>query len=141
MVLSEFFSYFVPKALLLAFLYFLVLLLVALDLRSGISKAKRNKEHVSSRGLRQTMRKLATYLIVLISFTIIDAMQMLGIYGMQYYGSLLSLPVFPVSTFIVAIFTGIIELKSIYENADQKYKQKIENAAKSIKDFVKWIRA
>jgi len=140
MILSEFFSYFVPKALLLAFLYFLVFVLIALDLRSGISKAKRNKEYVSSRGLRRTMRKTATYFGVMLYVTTVDVMQMLGIYGMQHYGSLLSLPVFPVLTFTVAVFTGIIEIKSIYENSDQKHTQKIENAAKSIRDIVKWIR-
>jgi len=140
MILHEIFSYFAPKALVLALLYFLVLVLVFIDLRGGIKKAKRNKQYVSSRGLRRTMSKIATYLVVLLAVTIVDTMLMLGIYGVRQYGSLLTTPVFPILTFIVAIFTGIIEVKSIYENTDKEYAEKIKNIAKEIGKFVKWAK-
>ena len=48
-----------------------------------------------------------------------------------------NLPILPILTFIGAIFVGFIELKSIYENSEEKEKAKINEVAKLAGQIVK----
>ncbi|MBR5002378.1 MAG: hypothetical protein IKY13_02565, partial [Bacteroidaceae bacterium] len=46
------------------------------------------------------------------------------------------IPVLPFLTFLAAMFVGFIELKSIYENSDEKEQARIEDAADDISKLV-----
>lgn len=131
--LTEAFS---GQLLTLVCIYILVLLVVFLDLWSGIRKAKKRKEFRSSYGLRKTVEKLAGYFNLLLVLTVIDAMQMLAVYHLNPQIAF-NIPIIPVITFIGAIFIGIIECKSIYEKADDKDKGKYQDAAKLAGEIMK----
>lgn len=77
------------------------LVLVGADLVSGIIKAKKNGETITSAGLRRTLVKACVYEIALA----------LGFLGQQY----LTGPNVPIEN-IIGTFIAITELTSIFEN-------------------------
>ncbi|MDE6305739.1 MAG: phage holin family protein [Muribaculaceae bacterium] len=99
--------------------YLCVLLAVLADLWSGWRKAGRRKERRTSRGLRNTVDKVARYFNALIALTVIDIMI---IAGAAYLRSTQgwNIPIFPVCTLVGAVALALIEVKSIYENASEK---------------------
>lgn len=109
-------------ALLLLFgMYVLVLLAVACDLISGVRKAKRAGVVRSSYGFRRTVDKLARYYNLLIAISFVDCLQMAAIWYMEvYYGY--KIVMFPFITLLGAIGVCLIEVKSIYEKAEDKVK-------------------
>ena len=125
-ILIESFS---GQLLMLTCIYLLVLVVIFLDLWSGIRKARQRGEFRSSYGLRKTVEKIAKYFNMLFVITIIDVIQMLAIYHLNPQVSF-RLPTMPILTFLGAIFVGFIELKSIYEKAEDKDKGKYQDAAK-----------
>lgn len=106
-------------AALVAIDYVCVLLAVLADLRSGILKARCQGVKRTSRGLRRSVEKAGRYYVMLFAMTLIDAM---------VCGALLfvaaadgpSLPPLPVFSTLGAVGLAMIELKSIYENAQDK---------------------
>lgn len=99
--------------------YILVLIAVMLDLWSGVRKARKTGKIRTSYGYRRTVDKLARYYNLLFLMTIIDVMQISGIwYANVCYGH--RWPLIPALTMFGAIGFGIIELKSIYEKAEDK---------------------
>lgn len=109
------------------FIYVLVLLAILADLWSGVRKAKRNGVARSSYGFKRTIDKIARYYNVMLALSVIDAMQMASIWYLEkYYGY--HWPMFPVITLMGAIGICLIEIKSIYEKAEDKVR--IENVAK-----------
>ena len=98
------------------------------DLWSGTRKAKKRGEMRSSYGYKRTIDKIARYYNALIALTVIDCMQMLGIWYLTcYYGW--TVPIFPVVTLIGAIGMCAVEMKSIYEKADDKVKSDYKEVA------------
>ena len=122
------------QLMMLAGLYTMIFIVVLLDLWSGIRKARQRGEYRSSYGLRKTVEKLAKYFNMMLVLSVIDAMQMLAVYDLNPQISF-RIPIFPILTVAGAIFVGIIELKSIYEKADQKDKGKYQDAARLVKEF------
>lgn len=120
----------------LALIYVLILVMVLLDLWSGIRKAKRRGEFTSSTGLRRTFEKLAKYYNFIIALTVTDLLQMgfLAYYNIENEASL---PLLPVITAIGAMLIFIVETKSIYESADQKLKGQYQEAAKQLSDLLR----
>lgn len=114
-----------PQLLILAFIYIVVIFMVALDLWAGIRKARQCGVYRSSFGLRKTVEKVARYFNMMFAVTGVDALQMLGIYHYKF-----NVPLFPILTLVAAAFVGFIEIKSIYEKAEDKEKAKINEAAK-----------
>ena len=106
-------------------LYFLVIIAIIADLWSGVRKAKINGVSRSSYGYRRTVDKIARYYNVLMALTVVDAMQMSSIWYLDTYYSYSKLPMFPFITLIGAIGICLIEIKSIYEKAEDKVR--IEN--------------
>jgi len=101
--------------------YFLVIVMILADLWSGVRKAKKNEAFISSYGFRRTVEKMARYYNILIALTVIDAMQMGCIWYLeQYYGW--KFPLLPIITILGAIGLCLIEVKSIYEKAEDKKK-------------------
>lgn len=102
-------------------IYMLVFLLIIADLWSGLRKAKQRGEIRSSYGLKKTVYKLAGYYNALLALTLIDCMQMGSIWYLDTYYDY-HIPVFPIVTLVGAIGMGCIEIKSIYEKAEDKVK-------------------
>ncbi len=100
-------------------IYILVLVAVLADLWSGVRKARRKNNVRTSEGYKRTVAKLARYYNTLLALTAIDAMQVVGIWYLDtYYGY--KIPIIPIITLIGAIGIGLIEIKSIYENREDK---------------------
>lgn len=106
-------------------LYFLVIIAIVADLWSGVRKAKINGVVRSSTGYRRTIDKISRYYNVLLALTVVDAMQMSSIWYLDTYYHYDRLPMFPFITLVGAIGLCLIEIKSIYEKAEDKVR--IEN--------------
>lgn len=125
-----------PQLIMLAFIYTLVLVVIFLDLWAGVRKAKARGEYRSSYGYRKTVDKIGRYFNMIFVITAIDAVQMLAVWQLNQQTTY-NLPILPILTFIGAIFVGFIELKSIYENSEEKEKAKINEVAKLAGQIVK----
>jgi hypothetical protein len=136
-ILSDFFAVFGRKAAILTVVYILVFMLILLDLWSGVRKAKRKGDYISSYGLRKTLNKIARYYNMLFAVSVIDTLQMLAIFYAKYNDVVLFLPIFPVFTFLAAIFIGVIEVKSIYEKSDKKDKAKAADIINFLREVSK----
>ena len=107
-------------------IYLMVLLAIMADLWSGVRKAKKNGIARSSCGFKRTIDKIASYYNAMLALTVIDAMQMSSLWYLEkYYGY--HWPIFPIVTLVGAIGICLIEIKSIYEKAEDKVR--IENVA------------
>lgn len=103
----------------------------------GRACARRGKggEFRSSYGLRQTTDKMGRYFNMMLVLTVIDAMQMMAIHHVNPQISF-DIPLLPLLTILGAIFVGIIELKSVYEKADDKDKGRYRDAARLVKKLM-----
>lgn len=100
-------------------IYILVFAMILADLWSGVAKARRRGIIRSSYGFRRTVTKTARYYNVLLALTFIDGMQIMAIWYLDtYYDKVI--PAFPFITLIGAIGISMIEVKSIYEKAEDK---------------------
>lgn len=102
-------------------IYIEVFFMILADLWSGVRKARKRGEMRSSYGYKKTIDKIARYYNALIALTVIDAMQMGGVWYLDGYYAW-SIPIFPVVTLLGALGISLVELKSIYEKADEKVK-------------------
>ena len=93
--------------------------MIGLDFWSGIRKAKKNNIVRSSYGFRRTVEKIKEYYNAMTALTIIDAMQVSVIWYLETYYKI-SIPMFPFITLLGAIGLSAIEVKSIYEKAEDK---------------------
>ena len=100
-------------------LYILVFFMIGADFWSGIRKAKKNGIVRSSYGFRRTVEKIKEYYNAMIALTIIDAMQVTALWYLETYYKY-EIPMFPFVTLVGAIGLCIIEIKSIYEKAEDK---------------------
>lgn len=121
-------------------LYMLVFMAISADLWSGLRKAKKRGEARTSYGLRITIDKLSRYYNLLIILTIIDAMQISGIWYLNTYYNY-AIPIFPIITFIGSLGLGFIELKSIYEKAEDKEMGKAAKLASTLLSDDKNVKA
>lgn len=121
-------------------LYVAVLLVVMLDLCSGLRKAHKLGQYRSSSGLRKTVDKLASYFNMLLVLTVIDFMQILSFYHLNPQLTV-HVPLFPALTLIGAIFAGIIEFKSIYEKSNDKDKGRYQETARLVNEIMKMADA
>lgn len=107
-------------------IYLMVLLAILADLWSGVRKAKKNGIARSSYGFKRTIDKIARYYNVLLALTVVDAMQMGSLWYLEKYYEY-NWPIFPIVTLVGSIGVCLIEIKSIYEKAEDKVR--IENVA------------
>lgn len=120
-----------PQLTILSIVYVLVFFVVMLDLISGLMKAKRRGKLRSSYAMRKTVDKLVRYFSMLLVITAIDVVQMLAV-SQWDLATGHKIPCLPFLTFLAAMFVGFIELKSIYENSDEKEQARFEDAAEVI---------
>lgn len=110
-------------------IYVAVLLLIGADLWSGVRKARRRHELRTSKGYRQTVQKIARYYNMLMALSVMDAMQMGGVWYLNtFYAH--AIPLLPVVTLLGAVGIGCIEIKSIYEKAEQKDRASYQEAVR-----------
>lgn len=100
-------------------IYIMVLIAILADLWSGVRKAKQNNIVRSSYGFKRTVDKIARYYNVLLALTVVDTMQMGALWYLETYYDI-SFPMFPFVTLIGAIGIALIEIKSIFEKAEDK---------------------
>lgn len=122
---------FTTQLTVLSIVYVLVFIVIMLDLVSGIMKAKRRGKLRSSYALRKTVDKIIRYFSMLLVITAIDVVQMLAV-SQWDVSTGHNIPILPFLTFLAAMFVGFIELKSIYENSEEKEQARIEDAADDI---------
>jgi hypothetical protein len=112
------------KIYVLVALYIVAIFAILLDLWSGVRKAKKRGEFISSYGLRRTVDKMVKYLNLMLCFTLIDIVL-----------SLIESINLPFATMIATMLVCVIEIKSIYEKFDQK--EKVREAAKTLGTIIK----
>lgn len=100
-------------------IYILVLVMILTDLWSGVTKARKAGVIRSSYGFRRTIEKMGRYYNVLFALTIMDAMQVGSLWYFEIYYQKV-VPMFPFVTLVGAIGICLIEVKSIYEKAEDK---------------------
>ena len=119
--------------------YCLVMMSVLADLWSGIRKAKKRGEARRSEALRRTVNKLSQYYNVMLSLTVVDAMQM----GLATYVRMAcdwNVPVVPVFTVIGALGIAAIEVKSIFEKAEEKTQKDMTQAMTLMIEAMKAVK-
>ena len=119
--------------------YLLVLFAILADLVSGLRKARKRGEARRSKALRRTVEKAATYYNALAALTIIDAMQIAAVIYLHAACGYENIPLLPILTLLGAIGIAIIEVKSIYEKADEKEQKNFDDAAETILRYLKMI--
>ncbi len=116
-----------PHIIIFAGLYAAVFLAIIADFVAAWRKAKKDGFLWSSKGLRQTVRKIGQYFNMMFVVSVIDAVQMVGIWQGGF--DIVKMPIF---TFVGTIFLCLIELKSIYERNSDKERANMETVAKFI---------
>jgi len=107
-----------------------VIIAMAIDLISGVYKAKQRKEVRTSYGLSRTVSKFILYCGSAIIAAMIDLM--------IHYSHLMILMKFaplvgvPVITCLLSVFLCIIEIKSIREKADEKTNKDVDDVARML---------
>ena len=103
----------------------IILIAVFLDLNSGIKKAKKRNEYVSSYKMRRTLEKLRLYLSVTLIAVMIDVVQIFFVYmhNCQTTGKIWWM--LPIATGLVSLFIVFLEGKSIKEKADKKDQKEV----------------
>lgn len=116
-------------------LYVFVFIAVLADLWSGVRKAKKLNIARTSYGFRQTVQKLARYYNTLLALTVIDCMQIASIWYLDTYYSY-NIPIIPIVTILGAIGIALIEVKSIFEKAEDKAKKQYADVGKLLEQIV-----
>lgn len=121
------------------FEYLCVLVAVLADLWSGIRKARRRGEARRSKMLRLTVDKLARYYNALLALTVVDAMQ-ISLAEFVRLSCQWSVPTLPLFTVAGALGIALIEVKSIYEKADEKAQSDYRDAATTMAQLLKELK-
>jgi hypothetical protein len=112
------------------------LFFIAFDYWAGIRKAKQRGEKITSDGWKRTVEKIAKYYNMLLALVVIDMMQIAGVWYLDNY-YFYHMPIFPVITMIGALFVAIIEVKSIFEKAEDKVKKDVIDVSSLVQEIAK----
>lgn len=104
------------------------LFFIGFDFWAGIRKAKQRKERITSDGWRRTVNKIARYYNMLFALVVVDCMQMSGVWYLDNYYDY-HIPIFPFITLLGAMVVGTIEIRSIFEKAEEKEKREYKQVA------------
>lgn len=104
------------------------LFFIGFDYWSGIRKAHQRKEPIRSDKMKRTVDKISRYYNALLALVVVDVMQMAGIWYFDNYYNW-QLPIFPLVTLLGAFGVAFIEVKSIYEPADEKEHKEYKDVA------------
>lgn len=121
--------------LILFFILLTPLIFIGFDFWAGNRKARQRGEPIISDKWQRTVQKVAKYYNALLALVVVDAMQMASIwYLQQFYGW--RVPIFPLVTLLGAMGVAAIEIKSIFESAEEKEKREIKKVAKLVSRIV-----
>lgn len=98
------------------------LFFILFDLWAGTRKAKQRHEPILSDKLQRTIAKIARYYNALLALVVIDALQISSFWYLEYYYGWHCI-LFPYFTLAGAFGVAAIEVKSIYEKAEDKEKR------------------
>ena len=104
------------------------LFFIGFDYWSGIRKAHQRKEPIRSDKMKRTVDKISRYYNALLALVVVDVMQMAGVWYFDNYYNW-QLPIFPLVTLLGAFGVAFIEVKSIYEPADEKEHKEYKDVA------------
>ena len=96
-----------------------ILMAVLIDLVTGLNKAKKNGVIRSSYGYRRTVEKLVQYYSLIFALIVIDCMHIASIWYIDKFHGY-NIIMFPFATLIGTLCIIMIEVKSIYEKAEDK---------------------
>lgn len=95
------------------------MLLIALDFWAGIRKSKARGLKIRSDKMQRTVQKMSRYYNAILAMMIVDAIQISLFVFMHIYNGW-TLYTFPLFTLIAVAFVASIEIKSIWEPANEK---------------------
>lgn len=110
-----------PKANIILMLWIFVLIAVMVDLVAGVWKAKRLDYIITSDGLKRSVSKLVMYYLLMTFFCMMDLVASAS--------GWLQLPYISMIACFLILF---IEVKSVFERADQKERKRLVNGAKDV---------
>ncbi len=121
--------------LILFFILLTPLIFIGFDFWAGNRKARQRGEPIISDKWQRTVKKVAKYYNALLALVVVDTMQMASIWYLQeFYGW--RVPIFPLVTLLGAMGVAAIEIKSIFESAEEKEKREIKKVAQLVSDIV-----
>ncbi|MDD3038250.1 hypothetical protein [Bacteroides sp.] len=104
------------------------LFFIGFDFWAGIRKAKQRGEKITSEGWQRTVNKIARYYNMLLALVVVDCMQISGVWYLDNYYDY-HIPIFPFITILGAMVVAAIEVRSIFEKAEDKAKKQISDVA------------
>ncbi|MBV5327201.1 MAG: phage holin family protein [Chlorobium sp.] len=123
-LLASFVAYFAPSAPLIH----AVLIMVLIDLITGVWAATTRAEKINSNGLRRTVRKMIGYVILIISGHIVDVTLLSGsLHLASIFSAYIGLTELQSVRENVACITGNDVLQDIWETIKEKIKSKYGN--------------
>lgn len=118
------------QIIIIAALYLLALLAVAIDFVSGIRRAKREGKLRTSIGYRKSISKVNQYGMFLAILSVLDLMttvaQILPMFGVKDL---------PFVTFLGCAIVCVVEARSVWENSERGRRAAITQAAKQVLDL------
>ncbi len=121
--------------LILFFILLTPLIFIGFDFWAGNRKARQRGEPIISDKWQRTVKKVAKYYNALLALVVVDTMQMASIWYLQeFYGW--RVPIFPLVTLLGAMGVAAIEIKSIFESAEEKEKREIKKVAQLVSNIV-----
>lgn len=118
---------------LVIFCFIAMFISLALDLISGVQKAKRNKKLRVSVGYRMSVQKFLLYFGSMILALLVD---FIVIYAIEKYSSFI--PALPYFLMLITVWQVFTEFKSIRENASVKL---LKSTNKSASELLKLVTA
>jgi len=135
--MKEFNVLFIALFILVGFLL-TPLIFIALDFWSGVRKAKQRGEKITSDGWTRTVAKIGRYYNMLFAFVVVDSMQIAGVWYLDTYYDY-HIPIFPWLTMIGACIVAAIEIRSIFEKAEDKVKKQVSDVSSLAENIAKNI--
>lgn len=124
----------VPQLLTGCFAMLIVLFAMCIDLGSGLYKAKLRNEIRTSQALKRTLSKFIAYEGGMMIATGVDILlhisRLWSVIGVKVFEEV------PMVTCLVGVFLLIVEFLSVREKADQKTKNKMNEAASVLGDIL-----
>lgn len=117
-------------------LYIAPVVSALIDLRVGIRKARERGEDIDSDRLKDTPKKISSYLLTIFSLSIVDVVQMALVHYLHTYYAW-GIPLLPLLTAIGSVGCCCIEVKSIMESQDAKTRRDAREVAKLAAAIVK----
>lgn len=111
------------------------LLFVALDFWSGIRKAMIRGDTIRSNKMQRTVQKLSRYYNMTLSMLLLDIIQVAALVILHVFNDW-TLYIFPAFTMLAVALVASIEIKSIFEPADQKESRELRDVSQLTKAII-----